>query len=102
MNCDTKWIIRHELVYFGPFSVGLFSGECPKTKNKPWAHLWCLRFLKLFDRFPKISPELILGKPQYKFNWSSSRLPNYYNYTCMFHEYTSYSLVDGLLICQSV
>ena len=40
MSCDTTWIIRHELVYFGPFSVGLFSGrpifgKCPKPKISP-------------------------------------------------------------------
>ena len=70
MSCDTTWIKRHELVYFGPFSVGLFSGgpisgKCPKTENKPWAYFWCQRFLKYFSRFPKISPELILLKPRY-------------------------------------
>ena len=25
-DCDTMWIIRHELVYFGPIFVGLSSG----------------------------------------------------------------------------
>ena len=83
---NTTWIIRHGLVYFGPFSVGLFSsgpvfGKCPKTENKPWAYFWCLRFFKNVGCFPKISPELILGKPRYSlclshvifFNSSSTR-----------------------------
>ena len=63
MSCDTTWIIRHELVYSGPFSVGLFSGEpifgkCPKTENEPWAYFWCQRFFTNFGGFPKISPDL--------------------------------------------
>ena len=61
MICDTAWIIRHELVYFGYFSVGLFLGgtifgKCPKTENKPWAHFWCQRFLNKIWPFPENKP----------------------------------------------
>ena len=83
MGDDDLWYNmdkRHGLVYFGPFSVGLFSdglisGKWPKTENKPWAYFWCQRFLNNFGRFPKISHELILSEPRYKtiirfFYWS--------------------------------
>ena len=70
MSCDTTWIIRHELVYFGPFSLGLFSGghifgECSKTEKALGLFL-VSKILKKFGRFPKISPELIFGMPPVK------------------------------------
>ena len=58
MSCNsTTWIIRHELVYFGPFSMGLFSG---------WAH-----FLKVSEK-RKLALSLFLLSKILKTFWPFS------------------------------
>ena len=65
---DMNWSILDPFP-FAYFRGGPIFGKCPKTENKPWAYFWCLKILKIFGHFPKISPEFILSKPRYTAYW---------------------------------
>ena len=86
---NTTWIIRHGLmVYFGPFSVGLFSsgpvfGKCPKTENKPWAYFWCQKCWLFSENKPRAysrkAPVSVTGEKRFgKAIVQSYRLPQIY------------------------